>query len=232
MIGAIGRRWYAFLIVLILVAAVGVVFYRGGGSFYTRTTITFTLPTRSALLPSSGTDDSSVIAFASAVATEINRGKPVPTYSSASAPYYGAGVRQGVLVSLRNAGNQWTASYPTATIDIEIVGRTHEWVVGMQQAILNEILEVARAQQSASVTAPSDRITAHVEPLTTQIFDISSSRSTQLLAAGALAVAGLIAGGWAAIALDRLVLRRRTRRRHERGSVASHAVPRMGESTT
>ncbi|UUT34493.1 hypothetical protein [Microbacterium elymi] len=215
-----------------MVAAIGVTFYRGGGSFYTKTTITFTLPTRSTLIPGSGTDDSSVIAFASAVATEINRGKPVPTYSSADAPYYGAGVRQGVMVSLRNAGNQWMASFPTATIDIQIVGATRDWVAGMQQSILDNILGVARAQQSASLTAPSDRITASVEPLTTQIIEISSSRSTQLLAAAALALAGLIAGGWAAIAVDRAVRRPRIGHRGRRGSTTSDPAPRMGDLRT
>lgn len=208
---ATGRRWYVFLAVVLAFAALAVTFQRDGGSFFSHTTITFTLPMRPTLLPESGTNDLSVIAFASAVATSINEGKPVATYSSASAPYYGAGVREGVMVSLRNDGNQWMNSFPNATIDVQIVGRTQEWVADRQQAILRDILGVTRGQQSAATTPASERITAVIAPLSTEIFPVTASRSSQLLAGSALAIAALIVASTAAVNTDRLVRRRRRR---------------------
>jgi hypothetical protein len=210
-LASIGRRWYVFLFVMLAFAALTVAFYRDGGSYFTHTSVTFTLPERSALLPESGTGDLSVIAFAGAVATTINQGKPIQSYSSADAPYYGAGVREGVMVSLRNDGNQWISSFPSATIDIQIVGRTKEWVQERQTAILDDIMNVAHGQQNATTTPASAQITATVQPLTTEIGQVQSGRPTQLLAIGAMAVAGLIVAAPAAVAVDRLVRRRRRR---------------------
>lgn len=208
---AIGRRWYVFLAVVLAFGALTYALERDGGSFYTHTTITFTLPERPTLLPDSGTNDLSVIAYASTVATAINEGKPVASYSSAYAPYYGAGVREGVMVSLRNDGNQWMNSFPNATIDVQIVGRTWDWVADRQTVILRDIMSVTRGQQSAMTTPESDRITAVIAPLSTEIWPVTASRSTQLLAGGAMALAAFIAAAAAAVTTDGLVRRRRRR---------------------
>lgn len=212
-LGATGRRWYAFLVVLVAFAALAVVLERDGGAFYTNSTITFTLPERPTLLPDSGTNDLSVIAFASAVAVSVNEGKPVATYSSAQAPYYGAGVRQGVSVSLRNDGSQWISSYPNATIDAQIVGPTYEWVAERQEAILTDIMSVTRGQQAANATAETDQITAVIAPLSTEIVHVTASRSTQMLAFSAIALAGIATATTVSVVIDRLVRRSRRRTR-------------------
>lgn len=209
---AVGRRWYIFVAVLLAFAAAAAGLQRDGGGYYTSTTVTFTLPARTTLLPDSGTNDLSVIAFAGAVATSVNEGKPVATYSSAQAPYYGAGVREGVMVSLRNDGNQWMTSFPNATLDIQIVGRTYDWVRERQTAILGDISDVAEGQQSATTTPAADRITATIAPLSTEITQIMPSRSSQLLALGAIALAGGIVAATVAVGVDRWLYRRRAPR--------------------
>ncbi|WP_404435867.1 hypothetical protein LG322_12095 [Microbacterium aerolatum] len=224
-LAAIGRRWYVLLAVLLVFAALTVMFQRDGGSFSTRTTVTFTLPSRSTLLPESGLTDLSIISFAGAVATSINAGKPVQTFSSSDAPYYGAGVREGIMVSLRNTGSQWISSFPSATIDIQIVGRTREWVAERQQYLLDEIMAVTDAQQSATLTPVSDRITATIEPLSTEIHQVSPSRTDLIMATGAMALAALIAGCSAAAVTDRIV-------RRERHPVRKRGTTRRGESRT
>ena len=200
---SIGRRWYVFLLVLCAAAALFGMLYHEGGSFTTTTSITFTLPARENALVDSGATDSGVIAFASAVATEINQGKPALTYSTAEAPYYGAGVREGVLVSLRNEGNQWTASFPSATIDIQVVGTTYQSVAARQEEIVDDVLATAEAQQQLAVIPASARITATVDPLSLRIDAVSSTRTTQALAAVAIGVAAIIAGGWLSVFVDR-----------------------------
>ena len=225
---AIGRRWYVLIAVLLCFCGLAAMLARDGGSFSTRTVVTFTLPARTTLDPESGVSDASVIAFAGAIATEINLGKPSPQYSDWSAPYYGAGVRQGVIVGLRNAGNQWRSSYPFATIEVQIVGRTFEWVQQMQHDVLAKIEEVASTQQS--VLSPKDRIVSTVEPLTTNIEQIVPTRTSQLAAFGAMLLAALLAGGWAAVSFDHVLMHRRasdsrssgrpTRRRPAKGSIA------------
>jgi hypothetical protein len=211
-LSAMGRRWYVLLAIVMVFAGLAFLFYKDGGSYSTRTTITFTLPSRSTLLPESGSTDISIIAFAGAIATSINQGKPVVTFSDADAPYYGAGVRQGVMVSLRNGGNQWISSFPSATIDIQIVGRTREWVVERQQEALRQIIDVTAAQQAATVTPEADRITAIVEPLSTDIQHVTPARSEIILAGAAMAIAGLITGCSAAVIVDRAIRARRRKR--------------------
>lgn len=212
-LAAVGRRWYVLVAVVLAFAALTFAVYRDGGSFTTRATVTFTLPSRSTLLPESGLTDLSIIGFAGAVATSINAGKPVQTFSSADAPYYGAGVREGVMVSLRNSGNQWISSFPSATIDIQIVGRTREWVEDRQQTLLHDVMAVAQAQQNAVLTPPSDRISATVEPLSTEIHEVAPGRTDLILAIGAMSVAALIVGCSGALLTDRSVrwIRRRAR---------------------
>jgi len=206
-VSAFGRRWYVLIAILLCFCGIAALLARDGGSFSTRTVVTFTLPARTTLDPESGVSDASVIAFAGAIATEINLGRPSPQYSDSSAPYYGAGVRQGVIVGLRNAGNQWRSSYPFATIEVQIVGRTYEWVQQMQHDVLEKIEEVASVQQS--VLSPKDRIVVTVEPLTTNIEQIEPSRTSQFAAFGAIFFAALIAGGWGAVGLDHALMRRR-----------------------
>lgn len=206
---AIGRRWYVLIAVLLCFAVLAVMLARDGGAFSTRTVVTFTLPARTTLDPENGVSDASVIAFAGAIATEINLGKPSPQYSDSGAPYYGAGVRQGVIVGLRNAGNQWRSSYPSATIEVQIVGRTFAWVEQMQHDLLMKIEEVASRQQS--VLSPRDRIVSTVEPLTTKIEEIVPTRTSRLAAFGAMFLAALLVGGFGAIRLDRVLMHRRAR---------------------
>ncbi|WP_309616974.1 hypothetical protein [Salinibacterium sp.] len=203
------RRWYVLVLVFALMALLAYALHRDGGTFTTRTAVTFTLPAATTLMANNGSNDSSVIAFAGAIASEINRGKPVANYSSADAPYYGAGVREGVLVSLRNEGNQWMAVFPSATIEIQIVGPTREWVEARQQQLLTQIATVAGAQQSLAVPTAENRITGTVEPTSTRIDKIVPSRVTEILAFAAMGLAGSILGIWAAVALD-LAIRRRS----------------------
>ncbi|GAA5083465.1 hypothetical protein GCM10025760_00120 [Microbacterium yannicii] len=206
---AITRRWYVLAIALLCALLLGILFTRGSGTFTTKTLVSFTLPARSTLQAESGNSDTSVIAFASAVAAEINNGKPTPTYSSADAPYYGAGVREGVLVGLRNEGGQWIASFPSATIEIQIVGRTYEWVENKQKDLLEDVENTAIAQQSAALTTPEQRITMTVEPLTTKIDEILVSRTSQIAAWIALVLAALIAGTSACVGWDGIMAARR-----------------------
>lgn len=225
LVAMIGRRWYVFLLVLLAFGALAVSFQREGGSFYTHTAVTFTLPDRPTLLPDSGARDANVIAYAGTVATLINDGKPVATYSSADAPYYGAGVREGSMVSLRNNGNQWIVSFPTATIDIQIVGHSYEWVADRQQSMLDLVMDVTRGQQTSAVVPADDQITATIAPLSTEIAEITAGRQSQVLAVGAMGLAGLVAACTLSVATDR-VIRGARHRMHERQSRVAVAVMR------
>ncbi|MCT9002631.1 hypothetical protein [Microbacterium memoriense] len=219
------RRWYVFAGVLALIIVATVLMARDGGSYTTRTTVIFTLPAANVLTPESGADSESVITFAGVVAAQINEGLEASRYSKSDAPFYGAGVREGVLVGLRDEGNQWATRYSEAILDVQIVGRTYEWVAIKQRSILAEIEQIVASEQSGGV-ADGERIVAHTGPLTLRIEYISASRSAQVMAAAAMLVAAGLVGSWLAVSIDRRAQRRRARRARTRHAGAALREPR------
>lgn len=207
-VGAMVRRWYVVVAALMCASGVGAVWARDSGCYSAATTVSFTLPTRAALLPESGRGDESVIAFAGAVAGEINRGREPATYASNDAPLYGVGIRQGVLVSMPNSGGQWSSVYSRADIEIQVVGRTREWVEMTRRAAVQKVFSVARERQGSAYTDPQRYITPIVMPLTSGVQHVTVGRPAQLLAFSALAGAALLAGGSGAVVLDRELARR------------------------
>ena len=197
----VARRWYIMLFAFAMATALWIALARDGGSYTTSTIVSFTLPSRTTLMPESGAFDESVIAFAGVVANEINNGHPVPRYASSDAPLYGVGVRDGVLVGLPDSGGQWTSYYAKAEIEIQIVARTYDQVKQTQERLLKRVFEITEEHQRNSTS--KHRIRASVMPLSTTIREITATRSSQLLALVALAGAAVLVGGWAALEFDR-----------------------------
>jgi len=162
-LSAMLRRWYIPLVMIACAGIITVLLARDGGVYSTRTVVSFLRPDASSLSPN-GTNDASVIAFAGAVVQATKNGRPAARYSTDEAPYYGAGVREGALVELANSGNQWVSSFNKSDIQIDIVGRSAEWVESTQTELVDKILAGAAAQQAALKTASKNRITAAVVP--------------------------------------------------------------------
>jgi hypothetical protein len=206
------RRWYVMLVVLGGTAVLTVqLLSNADGVWSTRTTVAFLYDYESTLSVDGSIRDDDVIAFAGAVAAEIVPGRQAVRYSAADAPYYGAGLREGVLVGLVDYGNQWTPSYGAAVIDIQIVGRTREWVASRQQEALQRI------EHSAYVTGQPGNVldlTPHVDPLSLRIDHIAPSRVSLVAAVAALSMAGLLAAGALAVGVDRAVAGRRSSAHH------------------
>ena len=223
-LSAMLRRWYIPVGILLCAVLLTVMLARDGGTYTTKTVVSFMRPASTSLSPSNGTNDSNVIAFAAAVLQETNNGRPPARYSMDDAPYYGAGIREGELVELANSGNQWMSTFSKAEINIQVVGRTFDWVEARQLELINTVLSVADSQQAAVGIAPGNRITASVVPLTTNIDYVSASRSSQLSAGAAILVAATIIGAWGSVLIDR-----RLSRRSVAGAKASRSSGRLAE---
>jgi hypothetical protein len=217
------RHWYIPLGLLACAALVTVMLVRDGGIYTTSTVVSLMRPDSTSLSPSNGTNDTSVIAFAGSVVLETNNGHPPAGYSMQDAPYYGAGIREGVLVELANSGNQWASTFDKAEVQIQIVGRTRDWVESRQKEAVGKVLSIVESRQSAAAVAPQNRIVASVVPLTSQIEYISASRSSQLAAGTAMLAVAIILGAWGSVIVDRLPSRRR--------STANAKVPHSSDRT-
>lgn len=218
-ISAMLRRWYIPLTVLACVALLAVLMARDGGIYTTRTVISFMRPSGTSLSPDNGSNDSSIITFAGAVVLEANDGRIPVGYSMSDAPYFGAGIREGTLVELANSGNQWVSSVNRAEIEIDIAGRSLESVHSRQQELIDEVLAIATSLQNLMVVPSTDRISASVVPLTTQIDYINPSRRTQLTAVAALLAVAALVAAWASVTVDRFLPRRRPHPRRVGSSV-------------
>ncbi|WP_214467932.1 hypothetical protein [Microbacterium flavescens] len=208
------RRWYAVLAALLVAAAMTGQFMQDSGVHASKTTVVFTWPGTSTLMPYNGNDSWSLIAFAQTVATVVNDGRVhTEVYANSDAPLYGAGIREAVVVAVQEEGNQWSSSTSSATIEIQVVGRTRDWVQDQQDAIVARIESVAATEQRSRSVPEGDRIEVHVEPLTRAIEDVRPSRTARFAAFGAMAALGLLGGATAAWMLDRSALRRRSRAR-------------------
>jgi hypothetical protein len=210
-LSAMGRRWYAPLLILVAGTLLVMVFARDSGVYTTKTVVTFLLPSATSLSLHNGSSDTSIIAFARAVVAEVNNGKAPAGYSSDDGPYYGAGIRQGMLIDVPNDGNQWYASYTRAEIDVQIVGHTEQWVAQRQSEIVGRIVTSAHRLQQALVENPKTYINVSVVPLTLNIEKVAPTRSAQFGAIAAMILAVLIVSAWSSVALDRRLRRRQPR---------------------
>lgn len=200
LLGVLRRRWYVMVVVIVATAALGMFFVQQGGLYVTRTIVAFESP-EDGPWQTAGSADRGVIVFASAVATEINDGVSPVVYSTADAPFYGAGIRQGVRVALPDTGGQWDVAYNRAVIMIDAVSPDRAWVAEQQQLMVRAVVEAADTRQ-AGIPAVS-RITVSVEPMSSLIEQVAPGRAPQLLAVAALGAAALLVGGWLAAAWDR-----------------------------
>jgi len=203
-LSAVGRRWYVLLAAVLLAVGAFFSWHRGGGVWVATPVVTFLRPGAHILTPENGLKDQNIISFASTVAQEINNGHAPESFAADDAPLYGAGLRQGVRISVPNVGGQWSTSYSDAEIIIQVVSTDRAWVESTQQDLLGKVGLIAAAAQNEAGTESADRITTTIMPLSTQIGRVTSGRSTTVEALGALLLAATITGGWASVALDSL----------------------------
>lgn len=196
----LARRWWILLLVFAVAAAGGWAFHRDGGIYVTRTIVSFEAPDAGPW-EEGGSTDRGVILFASAVASDVNRGVRPVTYSQGDAPFYGAGIRQGMRITVPDSGGQWGVVYNKAAVAIDVVSPDRGWVRDHQRDAVAAVLAAAEGRQTG--IGAENRIAVDVDPLSETIELVAPSRTAQVLAAAALAGAAALVGGWLASIWDR-----------------------------
>jgi len=227
-LAAMGRRWYVVVVALAAAATALGLWSTGGGTYTTTTIVSFAAPDTTTFSLNNGSGDLGLIAFARSVAAQVNVGRHPVTYSEDSAPYYGAGVRQGVLIDVPSNGNQFYESYKRAEVDIHVVGKTRKWVAQQQAKSVNEVMAVATSQQEELIPATAPRLTATVVPLTEEISEVAPTRSDRMQASAALVFGALIVGAGGSALVDTLLAtrgREPARRTNRRPAISLKGSP-------
>jgi hypothetical protein len=175
-------------------------------------------------LTDDGSTEPGIITFAATVATEADQNGASPRYADADARAFGAGVRQGVFIGVPDVGGQWAVVYRRAVIDVDVVGPTKQWVQEQQKAALDRVITAADVQQDAIGIAAEARLLYTIEPFTDDIEYVAPGGSSQVIALGALAVAGLMVAVSAAGIWDKARLKHSLRGRR-RAVAATHRPP-------
>jgi hypothetical protein len=206
---ALRRWWWVALVVVLTVAGLTAYFARDSGLYFTRTVVTFSGEDEQWAFQEGGSRDAGIITFTAAVAQEINGGVEPVHFASADAPYFGSGVRQGVLVSVPDTGGQWVTSYQRAAIEIQIVSPDYGWVKEQQSALVSQVQAIATAQEGYLNPHGERWVSLAVDPLALQIEHIAPSRTSWALAIAAMSTVAILVSGVIAVSLER---RRRIRR--------------------
>lgn len=189
--GTMRRRWIIVALVAVVTIAAGCQLLSSSGLYTARTMIAFTVPTGAAL-DEGGSAEPGIITFAATVAGDVDQNTTRVRYSDADARPYGVGVRKGVFVGVPDVGGQWSVSYRSAEVAIDIVGPTREWVRQQQKLAIDRVFAAADAQQKAIGIGVDARVQYEVEPLSMDIERVAPGRGVQLLALIALGTAGTI----------------------------------------
>jgi len=206
------RRWYAAFAVLIVGVGMVVVF-QPKPLYWTQVDMAVLPPGARVSDLMSDTDQDKFVNFAAILEREFNDGQVEFRLAAADAPIYGAGIRQGASVELPNLGTQWQSSFSRAVLSVQVVDRSPERVKDVLDGILSRIEVLARNTQVAQGVAEENMITVGPVPHEPVVIDVGPSGASFARAALAFGTVGVVLACVAAVEVDRILARRRTRER-------------------
>ena len=224
------RRWYVVVACLLVVAATAVL-AKSPTVYWTQTDIrlvfTSKLPTNTLYQTSD-----SVIATAGLLVSEFNATHDSPRLSSDDVTIVDAGITDGVLVRLPNAGGQWATNFNEPRIDVQVSGSDPEEVRSRTKQVVAQLVGLLASRQAAAQVASAELINAIPTPATPVVVPAHGSRSREYAAIGLLGV-GLTFG--TTLFVDQFLLRRRRQGFARRGvsstSTPQRPIPRRRELT-
>lgn len=214
----LGRQWLVLIIGFALTAAGAVASLQVTGVFTARTTITLLPPDGWAVGGNTLTySGATLVGFAKLVEQTVNDGGGGQLFSAADTPLYGAGVRQGEIVFVPDAGGQWAPNLNRPSLIIDVVGPTADEVESRVDALTAEIADAIEVLQDESGVAEDERIGWDAAPSAPEAAYAGPSRLRML---GGIVALGAGAAVAAALVVD--VLRRRRRSTSATGGSEVH----------
>lgn len=217
----LGRRWLPLLAFMVMGVALTLPLTQTTPLYWTQTDVLFVSPGNSLVDSVDETITPDLVVFAGALSRRINDGRPTSRLASASAPIYGAGLREGYSVEVPNVGGQWENSFTRPVVSVQVVGSSPDEVQHVLTTVIGTI-ETASAdlQDQFGVTA-ANRINAQPVTPDANIAYVGRTRSGGMRGVAALAVV-IVAGSVAlTVEVDRRLARRVARTPEATGAVAA-----------
>lgn len=207
---AIGRRWFILLAFLMLTAGGAFAAVEADPVYWTRVDVVLLAPTSAENQNSLSTTNESLVDFAGIVERQLNGNQIPPRFSASTATLYGAGVRDGYKVVLKNDGAQWNNSFRQPVLTVEVVGASQAGVETRLNGVVSRIDALVQSRQTDAAVPAAAMITTLQSPSPASITRIGGSRMRSL---GAISLLGVITGIATTLAVDRGMIALGVRRR-------------------
>ena len=201
----LARRWAVLLGLLVVTGLSAFHLSSAHIVYWSETNVRFVAPgpqNSNSLL----TTTDSVIATAGLIASEFNDSNPGPRLSSDDVSIVDAGILDGVLVRLPNAGGQWATNFNEPRLDVQTSGSDPEGVRARAVAAVASIETLLRQHQQDSHVVATELIVTHASPAVPIVAEAVGSRVRALVVTGVVGSALSIA---VVLYVDQLLLRRR-----------------------
>ena len=220
-LGALRRRWPAMIVGLLLTMAVSLWVWRVPGVYWASTKVYFLVPATLKQPNQIAPDNSTAIAFAGLIQTEINGGVPPRLATSPNVTLVDAGIYDGWSVILPDTGGQWANDFPESILIVQASGPSAAVVESRMSALIAEITRLVTDREEAAEVPPTLRVDFTMSPPVTAVQYSNGHRSR------AVAVIGLLGAGLslaACIVIDYVVHTRRPRGEQTNDSIGDARV--------
>lgn len=188
------RRW-AITLMLVALAGFGMMLAsRDVGVYWSRSTLVFVPPinanTRGNVLEGS---DPSLVYFAAVIERTYNGGARRSSFSSDTAPLYGAGVRRGATVTLVNTGGQWQTVFDRPMLRIEVVDTSANAAQARMAQITEDLTDLVGQTQVGAGAYGANFVSVQAVPPVASVTYVPGNRNRALAGAFVLFSALIVA---------------------------------------
>lgn len=204
------RRWYLVLVGLAATIAILWPATHRPGVYWTQVEVVVLPPTFDRFPNRYEDPQYSLSALAGVIVTDFNGGHVPLQTASSEATLYGEGVREGTQVRMLNLGTQWNPLYDLPRIDVQVVGDDSVVVAQQANQITAKLADLLAQRQRDLNVDPALAASMTTLPSEPSVYYITGSRTRAMAAGG---IVGLVLTISAVYALEKFLIRRRTRRR-------------------
>ncbi|WP_104091149.1 hypothetical protein [Arthrobacter sp. GMC3] len=176
------KRWYVFIVVL--TCATAAIFGLNTNVRLYTAQVEFIMVSPGTSVNFGMADETrvSLVNFADIVVREFNDKTPTYSLSAPKASLFGNGIRDGISVRLADSGTQWSPSFGTPVITVQIISSSPDQVLAKLDEISTRIQDLTSKIQSDIGASPATFIKADFDRTSIDIHSFGPTRAGKLKA--------------------------------------------------